>query len=205
MTVYHRRTLGIIGGRTAAAIAAFREFQEYHKRNGVEYLLQVPFGGESMRMSLVSTYAGLGDIEKYYRKLMSDPVFQDLSAKQAANVITGSSHDHFAREILSAAQLSVGPLMHIRSSEFLPGRINSARAVQRELIDHLAACGVGHFVTAPAGVGSPLRTAMVARYPGAAELEAFNAKLVADSKWQEIVARQAYNMVSVSDQMWITI
>lgn len=207
MTVYHRRTLGIVGGRTAAAIACFREFQQYHKANGVDYQLQIPFGGESMRMSMVAGLAGLGEIEKLYRGAMADPVFQDLSAKNAQNIIAGSSHDIFMREVISPARPSAGPLTVIRSSGILPGRNSYVHGIMKELVEYLEANGVGYFASVPAVAGNIHRTAMVGRFAGAAELEAFSAKVYADPKWHEIIGRNAVNIVpgSVSDQMWITI
>jgi len=207
MTVFHRRTLGILGGRTSAAIAVFRELQQYHKSNGVEYELQLPFGGESMRMALAARFPSVADVQKYFLKVMADQAFLDLAAKNAQNVISGSSRDDLWRQVFGPAQPSAGALMHARIMGVLPGRLTYSAGIMKELIDYLAANGVGYVGLSPFAVGDPMRAALAARFAGAGELDAFSTKIMADPKWQEIVARNAFNLVpgSRSDHMWITI
>jgi hypothetical protein len=207
MTVHHRRTVGISGGRTAAAIAAYREWQQYHKANGVEYEVQLPFGGDASRLALAARYGSAADVQAYFQKIMSDPVFLDSLAKHAQNFIAGTARDEIWRQTYGPAQPAGGALTHIRVMGVMPGRLVAIAGIMKELVDYFASIGGGYVVAAPAGVGDPMRVALAARYRDVGALEAFSAKIQADPRWLEIVARNAVNIVpaGMSDHMWITI
>lgn len=207
MTVIHRRSFGLLGGRMAVYMPYCREFLQYHKSNGVNYEAQIAFGGESNRLTLVARYESMAALETYYRKVMADPAFQAIATKSAEHVVTGSTRDDFWRLAIPAAHPGSGPLLHARVMGLMPGRLMAGAAIMKEFIDHFASIGSGYFAIAPMGMGDPMRMGLACRYPDAAALEAFNMKMSVDTKYWEIVSRNAVNLVpgSMLDEMWLTI
>ena len=207
MTVIHRRSFGLLGGRLAAYMPYCREYLQYNKANGVEYEAQAAFGGESNRLTLVARFESMAAIEKHYRKVMADPAFQAISSRSAEHVVTGSTRDDFWRIAIPAQHPGSGPLLHARIMGLMPGRLVAGAAIMKEFIDYFASIGGGYFAVAPMGMGDPMRLGLACRYQDAAALEAFSMKISADPKWLDIVARNAVNLVpgSMLDEMWLTL
>lgn len=207
MTIVHRRSMGLLPGRLGAYTEVARELQAYHRANGVEYEFQIPFGNDPGRVAIASRYGTSSAIEKYYRKVMADPTFQQLAGRSSQHVVAESVNDDFWRIVLPPPTPATGALLYARVMGILPGRLGATMAMMKELVEYFGSIGANSFCVVPAGTGDPMRCALAGRYTDVATLEALGAKIMGDARWHELIGRNAVNMVpgSMRDEMWLTI
>jgi len=205
MTIVHRRSMTLLPGRLGAYVEIWRELAAYHKANGCEYEFQLAFGNDSSRVAIAARYESVAAVEKYYRKVMADPVFQQLAGKTSAHLVAGSVTDDFWRFAITPSKPGSGPVFFVRTMGILPGQQAATMAIMKEFVDYFESIGVGVVCAVPAGMGDPLRCALAARCPDVARLEAVTEQAMADPRWREISLRNARNLVpgSMRDAIWL--
>lgn len=94
-----------------------------------------------------------------------------------------------------------------RSASILPGKLMSALAFAKQVAAYVTdVTGVESSVAMPFG-GNPMRIGWASRYDNLGAVEATLGKLLADAKYQEMVAKGGENFIagSVHDEIWRTI
>ena len=95
----------------------------------------------------------------------------------------------------------------VRTASIAPGKVGDALAFAKQVSDFIAKKhGVQLQVMLPVG-GNPHRVAWRTEYPDLGAMETFQAKLMADPKYVELLAKGGANFIagSVNDSIWRTL
>lgn len=95
----------------------------------------------------------------------------------------------------------------VRTSSIAPGKVGDALAFAKQVSEFIAKqYGVKLEVMLPVG-GNPHRVAWRTEYATLGAMEEFNAKIMADPKYLEILAKGGANFIagSVNDAIWRTV
>jgi hypothetical protein len=92
------RTAAIAPGKTMEALQFAKKVSEYikSKHDGAPHV-STPVGGNPNRISWVSTYASLAEMEERSAKLLSDPEYLAMVASAASLFLPGTVHDEIWR------------------------------------------------------------------------------------------------------------
>ena len=92
------RSVGTTGEKLAGLLKYAHEAAEYTKsKTGFDIKVEVPIGGNPMRVRWTAQYENLATYEQAWAKLLSDPKFMDLIAKATQHVLPGSAVDELWR------------------------------------------------------------------------------------------------------------
>ena len=95
----------------------------------------------------------------------------------------------------------------VRTASIAPGKLGDALAFAKQVSDYIGTqFGVRLEVMMPVG-GNPNRVAWRAEYPSLGAMEEMLNRMLADSKYLEIVGKGAANFIagSVNDSIWRTL
>lgn len=99
-------------------------------------------------------------------------------------------------------------MIHLmRTVSVMPGKLGNALAFSKQVTEHIATThNVGLTMLVPVG-GNPFRIAWTSTYPDLGALGDFQAKLLGDRKYAEIISGAADSFIpgATTDEIWRTL